>query len=76
MTKTAVESVEPKNVVADGAGFTPTPGFIAASCLIAGTCLCVAGVYVLAGPGWALIAAAVPTLLLSVVLLRGLINAG
>ena len=44
---------------------------VAAGLLVAGTALAVAGVYVLAGLGWSLVAGAVPMLALSLVLLRG-----
>lgn len=52
-----------------------TPQAIAPISLLAGVGLSVAGVYVLAGIGWALLAGAFPFLLLSVVLIRGLIRA-
>ena len=52
-----------------------SPHTVAAASLLAGLGLGVAGVYVLAGTGWALLAGAVPLLLLAVVLIRGL-NAG
>lgn len=44
----------------------------AATGLICGLVLVVAGVYVLAGLGWALLAAAAPFLMLSAVIVRGL----
>lgn len=53
---------------------TPTPWALITACLslLLGAVLIVAGVYVLAGVGWSLIAGAVPCLLLSAVILRGL----
>ena len=53
-----------------------TPHAVATLALLSGIGLAVAGVYVLAGTGWALLAGALPLLLLSAVLIRGLIRAG
>ena len=50
--------------------------FIAAVSLLLGAGMAVAGVYVLAGLGWALLSGSAPFLLLFVVLARGLIRAG
>ena len=49
-----------------------TPHAIAILALLLGAVLAVSGVYHLAGTGWALIAAAVPSLLFGAVILRGL----
>lgn len=54
------------------AGASVSPPSVAVVSFVAGSSLAVAGVYQLAGPGWALIAGSVPLLLLSVVLIRGL----
>ena len=56
--------------------YVATPGFLAALALLLGIGLSVAGVLMLAGPGWALIAGAVPLLLIGAVLLRGVIAHG
>jgi len=45
---------------------------VAGAALLGGSALIVAGVYVLAGAGWALIAAAPPFLVFGAVLARGL----
>lgn len=50
--------------------FTPT--VVAVLALLVGAGLAVMGVYLLAGPGWALIASAVPMLLLSIIIFRGM----
>lgn len=52
-----------------------TPPLLALLALLAGSGLAVAGVYLLAGTGWALIAGAVPLLLLAATILRGLARA-
>lgn len=49
-----------------------TPQAAALLALLAGAGLAIAGVYQLAGTGWALIAGAVPLLLLAATILRGL----
>lgn len=49
-----------------------TPQAAALLALLAGAGLAIAGVYRLAGLGWALIAGAVPLLLLAATILRGL----
>jgi len=54
--------------------FATTPHAVASLALLAGVGLAVAGVYVLAGLGWALLAGAVPFLLLSAMLIRGLLH--
>lgn len=48
------------------------PILIALLAVVLGAGLAIAGVYLLAGPGWALIAGAVPPLLLALIILRGL----
>jgi hypothetical protein len=53
-----------------------SPQAIAIYTLSAGIGLAVAGVFILAGPGWALIAGATPLLLLAAVLIRGLLYGG
>jgi len=53
----------------------PSPAAIAAATFFLGASLAVAGVYVLAGIGWALIASSVPALLLASILIRGLLRA-
>jgi hypothetical protein len=50
------------------------PAHVAALTFSAGVGLAVAGVQVLAGTGWALIAGAVPLLLVAGVLIRGLLH--
>ncbi len=50
------------------------PIVIAAICAVTGIGMAVAGVYVLAGIGWALLAAAAPMLMLAAVLTRGLLR--
>lgn len=55
-------------------GVLVSPPAVAISSFAAGSGLAVAGVYQLAGPGWALIAGAIPLLLLSAVLMRGLVR--
>lgn len=52
-----------------------SPHSVATVALLAGIGLAVSGVYVLTGAGWALLAGAVPLLLLSAVLIRGLLRA-
>lgn len=49
-----------------------TPQAAALLALLTGAGLAIAGVYLLAGLGWALIAGAVPLLLLAATILRGL----
>lgn len=49
-----------------------TPQAAALLALLVGSGLAIAGVYQLAGLGWALIAGAVPLLLLAATILRGL----
>lgn len=51
------------------------PYAVAAAALIGGWSLACAGVYMLAGPAWALICAAVPPTALGLILFRGLTNA-
>ncbi len=53
-----------------------SPAKIATASALAGTGMAVAGVYLLAGLGWALLAAAAPLLLLAAVLMRGLLRVG
>lgn len=48
------------------------PILIAFLALGLGAALCIAGVYLLAGLGWALIAGAVPLLMLAATILRGM----
>lgn len=48
------------------------PQLAALGALAAGTALAIAGVYVLAGPGWALIAGSVPCFALFGIIQRGL----
>jgi len=48
-----------------------SPGAVAAIFLAVGSALLVAGVYALAGLGWALLAGAAPCLALGVVIARG-----
>ncbi|SFU81768.1 hypothetical protein SAMN04489707_102361 [Paenacidovorax caeni] len=48
------------------------PILIAFLALGLGAALCIAGVYLLAGLGWALIAGSVPLLVLAAIILRGL----
>ena len=47
---------------------------IALTSLAAGSALAVAGIYLLAGAGWALLAAAVPMCLLGAILVRGVVR--
>lgn len=47
------------------------PIAVAVLVLLVGTGLAVAGVYLLAGPGWALIAGALPFLVFALVIFRG-----
>lgn len=54
----------------------PSPANIAVASAVAGIGLAVAGVYLLAGLGWALLVAAAPPLLLAAVLMRGLLRVG
>jgi hypothetical protein len=56
--------------------FAATPQAITPLVLLTGIGLAVAGVYVLAGVGWALIAGSAPLLLLAAVLIRGLLRVG
>lgn len=56
--------------------FISTPGFLAFAALLCGGGLAIAGVHILAGFGWAMIAAAVPLLAAGAVLLRGVIYGG
>ena len=51
------------------------PAFVATASLLSGIGLAVAGVFLLCGLAWALLAGAVPLLLLAAVLMRGLLNA-
>jgi hypothetical protein len=46
--------------------------WIALSLFCAGCALAVTGTYLLAGPGWALVLSALPFVVLSVVIMRGL----
>lgn len=52
----------------------PWAGIVATLSLIAGIGCGVGGVYLLAGAGWALIAAATPCLMLGAVVVRGLLS--
>jgi small-conductance mechanosensitive channel len=56
--------------------FLISPPAVALACFVAGSGLAVAGVYALAGLGWAYLASSVPLLMLAAVLARGLKNAG
>lgn len=49
-----------------------TPAIVGVAAAAAGVCAFVAGVYLLAGAGWALIASACPMLLLAAIIFRGL----
>ena len=49
-----------------------TPVSVAVMALLAGCGLAIAGIYLLAGLGWSLIAGAAPLLLFAFLLLRGL----
>ena len=51
------------------------PAGAAILCLFLGCSCAVGGVYLLAGRGWALVAASVPLLILGFVLVRGLVRA-
>lgn len=51
-----------------------SPGFLSAIALLSGCALLIAGVYLLVGLAWALIAGAVPVLIIGGVLLRGVIH--
>lgn len=53
-----------------------SPPVVATLTLFAGLGLAVAGVFVLFGLGWALLAGAAPLLLLAAVLIRGLLRVG
>ena len=55
-------------------GVEITPGGVAALSGFAGSALATAGVYALAGAGWAMLAGAAPLLALSAVLIRGLLR--
>lgn len=48
----------------------------AALAFVASAGLVVAGVYVLAGPGWALVAGGVPFFVFGAVIMRGLVRGG
>jgi len=50
----------------------PWAGIVAGFTLVCGAALTVGGVLVLAGQGWAMLAAAVPFLVMSAVIFRGL----
>lgn len=54
--------------------FVLAPGPLSALALLSGCVLAVAGVHILAGTGWALIAGALPLLAVGAVLLRGVIH--
>jgi hypothetical protein len=56
--------------------WTVWPTLLAFASLLIGVGLAVYGVLLLAGLGWALIAAALPFLLLATILIRGLIRVG
>ena len=56
--------------------FLVGPAFLAFAAALIGIALAVAGVYMLAGMGWALIASSVPFLLLAKILIRGLLRYG
>lgn len=51
------------------------PLVTAVACFVSGAGAAVGGVYVLAGLGWALVAVAVPLVVASALLFRGLIDA-
>lgn len=53
---------------------TPWAAICAAVALFAGVGLAVAGIYVLAGAGWALLAGSSPLLLLAAIIIRGLMR--
>lgn len=53
-----------------------SPGLLSAVFLLLGCAMLIAGVYLLVGLAWALIAGALPVLLLGGVLLRGVIHGG
>lgn len=53
-----------------------TPAHVAGVSFVSGVGLAIAGVHVLAGPGWSLIAGAVPLLLVAAVMIRGLLHVG
>lgn len=53
---------------------TARPEAVAALCALAGSALGVAGVYVLAGLGWSLLAGAVPLLAFAALLTRGIVR--
>lgn len=55
-------------------GLLASWGFMSALCLLAGCGLLIAGVHVILGLGWALIAGAAPALLAGVILLLGVIR--
>lgn len=48
------------------------PYLVAGLLLLAGSGLAVGGVFVLTGPGWALLTAALPCLLLGAIVVRGM----
>lgn len=54
--------------------YVVSPGALSTLLLLGGSAAATCGVYVLAGLGWALIAAAVPALLLGSILLRGVLH--
>lgn len=54
--------------------YVASPGTLSALLLLGGSAAATCGVYVLAGLGWALIAAAVPALLLGSIILRGVLH--
>lgn len=52
----------------------PWAGICAALALLGGIGLGVAGIYLIAGAGWALISSSVPLLLLAAIIIRGLLR--
>jgi hypothetical protein len=52
------------------------PQLAALLALAAGTALAIAGVYVLAGPGWAMLAGSVPCFGLFIIIQRGIAASG
>ncbi len=66
---------ESANVAVKRETFAPTTAAsVALLAAVFGFCLLTGGVYFLAGIGWAMIVLAIPCLLLSTVLVRGLLN--
>lgn len=72
---TVADAVVVKSTLRNLLKAAASPPVIASLALVSGLGLAVAGVYVLAGVGWALLAGAAPLLLLAAVLIRGLLRA-